>query len=381
MTSSQTLTHRLDNDLPLLRAHGLLSGATEVASVEAPNADPHCNGQSVLVVTFARGQQLCYKPRPLAVDIHYQDYQAWLFANAVSMPYRKIKIVDRRNYGWMEFISHAVPTEQEQQELFFRFGVTLAGLHFLRAKDIHRHNVIITGAHPYPIDLEVFFHECELDFILDDSPKGKTWKFFGNSVLRIGILPSPLNAFQSERVEDQSVLGKAHLHRENINAAVAGFTQTFSFILKCKEQLAKHLEQFSRCRVRHLPRSTQWYQSLLHKRLSFSDPLWDANVSLVQLKDRLRRLRESEIDDLQRGDIPYFYTQPYCRDLWDSRGRLIGSYFKQSGLEMALDFLNNANPLDGERQAILIQQSLAAEPPSNRKSLETFYKTLSVAAR
>jgi lantibiotic modifying enzyme len=72
--------------------------------------DSHREGRSVLIAKFSSGLQLVYKPRSLAVDVHFQELLTWLNARSDRPPFGILKLIDRGDYGWVEFVrSHRNP--------------------------------------------------------------------------------------------------------------------------------------------------------------------------------------------------------------------------------------------------------------------------------
>jgi lantibiotic modifying enzyme len=49
-----------------------------LTGVQAGAGDTHRNGRSVMILSFASGARIVYKPRSLAVDRHFQDLLEWL---------------------------------------------------------------------------------------------------------------------------------------------------------------------------------------------------------------------------------------------------------------------------------------------------------------
>ncbi len=128
--------------------------------------DQHGDGRAVLIAKFSSGFQLVYKPKPLAVDVHFQELLAWLNARGPSTgsgsripPFRTLKVLNRGEYGWVEFVKAQTCHSSEEVERFYeRQGGYLALLYALQATDFHFENLIASGEHPVLIDLESLFH-------------------------------------------------------------------------------------------------------------------------------------------------------------------------------------------------------------------------------
>jgi lantibiotic modifying enzyme len=68
--------------------------------------DQHRDGRSVVICKFSSGVQLVYKPRPLSLDKHFQGLLQWV-AQRSRLSFRTLKLLDRGEYGWVEFIEPA----------------------------------------------------------------------------------------------------------------------------------------------------------------------------------------------------------------------------------------------------------------------------------
>ena len=73
------LMARLNQDWPELLST-FFGGRSpgRLAAVAMGEGDTHRDGRSVAVLTFADGRKLVYKPRSLAVDVHFQQLLMWL---------------------------------------------------------------------------------------------------------------------------------------------------------------------------------------------------------------------------------------------------------------------------------------------------------------
>ena len=78
VTASAEFAQRLVEDWPTIRG-SLFAGADPGLLTEvAPAGDPHRRGRRVVIATFESGARLVYKPRSLDVDVHFQQFLAFL---------------------------------------------------------------------------------------------------------------------------------------------------------------------------------------------------------------------------------------------------------------------------------------------------------------
>jgi len=130
-----------------------------LAAVRAGAGDPHRGGRTVTLLRFASGFRLVYKPKPLVVEAAFQELLAWINARGFALPLRRVRVLVRDDYGWVEHVAAAACESGEEIERFYRRqGGLLALLYVLDAADIHSENLIAAGEHPVLVDLEALFH-------------------------------------------------------------------------------------------------------------------------------------------------------------------------------------------------------------------------------
>ncbi|MBV9791713.1 MAG: type 2 lantipeptide synthetase LanM family protein, partial [Chloroflexi bacterium] len=404
---------RLCADWPAMQA--LIGPETEpgkLAAIDGAAGDRHRGGRSVLIASFDSGWQLVYKPRSMAVDVHFQQLLAWLNQRGTHPPFRTLRILDRATYGWVEFVAAQSCTALDEVRRFYeRQGGYLALLYVLEATDFHFENLIAAGEQPVLIDLESLFHPRaggqdlhEADLLAGDA--------LSRSVLRVGMLPqrSWSNA-ESEGVDlsglgslagqispsamaywegggtDEMRLARKRMamrggkNRPLLDGAevdlldfadqiVAGFTTMYRLLLRERDALLAAdgpLAQFAADEIRVIARATHVYALLLgesyHPDLLRSaldrdrhfDRLWVG----VDRRPHLMRLIPYERADLHRGDIPMFTSRPDSRDVCSSAGERIAGFFDASGLDLVRQRLRGLSEDDLGRQLWFVSASLA----------------------
>ncbi|HXF60296.1 MAG TPA: type 2 lanthipeptide synthetase LanM family protein, partial [Caldilineaceae bacterium] len=374
--------------------------------------DTHRGGRSVMIVRFESGFRLVYKPKPLAVDVHFQELLAWLNRRGCEPPLRPLTILDRGAYGWVEYVEHQdCHTVGELERFYRRHGAYLALLYALNATDFHFENLIAAGEHPVLIDLETLFHP-RFDTFDTAQADGVAEQLMANSVLQIGLLPQRLWSSDDYAGIDISGLGGAagqlspdrmpqlagvgtdamHYVRERVelpgdanrptlngveaNAldyaaeVVGGFVDMYRLLAKCRAELLASdgpLNRFAQDEIRVLLRPTRTYGQLLFEsfhpdllrdaleRDLFLDRLWMA----VPERPYMAAVVPSEQADLLHGDIPIFTAHPDSLDLFSASGETIRGALSESGMALVQHRLRQLDDQDMRRQLWLIRASLA----------------------
>jgi type 2 lantibiotic biosynthesis protein LanM len=374
--------------------------------------DTHRRGRSVAIAKFSSGFQLVYKPRSLAVDVHFQYLLTWLNQRGNHPSFRTLKVLDRGDYGWSEFVTpQSCTTPRQIQRFYERQGGYLALLYTLQATDFHCENIIAAGEHPVLVDLESLFHPPmeEADLSEAELLASKTMEY---SVLSIGLLPnrawgndpfdgidlSGLGAkegqltpyqlpywqgvgtdemqLQCKQMEMPTDHNQPSLNDNPVNlldyvdAIATGFTTVYQLLLQYRNELLSPegpIAAFANDEMRVILRATRIYSLLLAEsfhpdmlrdaleRDQFFDRLWFQ----VQYQPWLKHAIAAERDDLLAGDIPLFTTRPNSQDLWSSSNQRIRDFFSEPSLNRVYHRLQQLSDLDMTQQLWFVRASLA----------------------
>lgn len=418
---STELLERLAADCRDLQAGGLLpDDCGLVAEIDMGAGDTHRDGGSVALLRFTSGAKIVYKPRPLDVDVHFQELLRWLNERMRGAELRTIGVMARGDYGWVEFVEPAPCTSSEQVSRFYRRqGCYLALLYALGANDFHFENLIAAGEHPVLIDLESLFHPPARLEAIDLPDLRLVSDAMLHSVLRVGLLPnrswsdddyegadlsglggkpgqlspdrvlrwleSGTDQMRAERrrvtmagSHNQPVLHGLHGEHDRkeidpvdyIDALLEGFSATYKVLLEHRAELLSDqgpLAPFRDDSVRAIVRPTRFYGLLLNES-SHPDMARDG-LEWEQLLDRLWTgvpeapflgdVIPSERRDLLNDDIPLFTTTPGTTDIRDSAGTRIAGFFPGSGWESVERTVTGMSEEDLENQIWLIRASMA----------------------
>lgn len=374
--------------------------------------DTHHGGQSVLIAEFTSGFRLVYKPRSMAVDVHFQELLAWVNARGQHTPLPLCRVLDRGAYGWAEFVpAHPCASREEVRRFYRRTGGYLALLHGLCATDIHAENLIAAGEYPFLVDLEALFHPALEG--LDGGRLGDAiTRVLEDSVLRVGLLPerrgqstgsdgidlsglsatpgqltptpvrtldavgTDLMRYVRRRMPFPGSHNRPTLNGSEVNVleyredVAAGFEAVYRLLLRHRDELLASdgpLQAFADDEVRYLVRDTQTYAQLLQ--YSFHpevlrdaldrDRLFDQLWSRAEQDPTWMPVVAAERRQLLQGDIPRFTTRAGSRDLRVGRTRWLPEFIGVSGLAMARQRLSLFREEDLQRQLWFIRGSFA----------------------
>lgn len=392
--------------------HGADLGS--IRGIHMNQGDRHHGGRAVIIVAFSSGLKLVYKPRSIAADAHFQELLTWLNQRGASPDFRTIAILPRETYGWIEFITPASCTSSEQVQRFYqRQGAYLALLYVLDATDFHHENLLAAGEYPILIDLEALFHPS-FEKLGIRGIQEIAQRAFGESVLRIGLLPQPISTELAINQQQGSGLGSingqltAHgfptwensgtdemrIVRKRIEVGaddanlpkladasmdvlnyqesiLSGFTHLYRLLEQHKKDLLAEnspIARFASDSMRVILRGTQLYGRLLQES-HHPDFLRDC-LDRDRLFSRLWRkamedprytsVAAAEIYDLHQNDVPLFTTRPNSRHIWTSTGQQIPVFFAESSMDRVHRRLTQLGDKDFGLQKWLIKTSLMA---------------------
>ena len=410
VTTSLEFLQRLDDDWQEICRRFQLKEPGKLIEIQRGAGDNHRGGRSVFILKFESGWQLVYKPRSLAVDEHFQELLLWLNQQGTHPPFATLKILNRGNYGWMEFVKARTCTSTKEIERFYqRQGGYLALLYVLSATDFHFENLIAVGEHPMLIDLESLFHHSSHE-ATTTAATNLDREMIADSVLRVGLLPQlvwgntqatgidvsglggsagqvapeqvPLlenMGTDTMRIVRQQVIfagsrNRPTIHDREVNAQdytqaiTQGFTDIYRTLLQHRQELPKVLERFATDEVRVVLRPSRSYALLLRESYHPDvlrdalerDRLFDKLWIDVQNRPVLSQVIRAERQALWQSDIPLFTTHPDSRDLWSQDTDLhLPNFFTQSGMELVHHRIQQLGERDLKRQQWFIQSALA----------------------
>ncbi|MFG2715754.1 type 2 lanthipeptide synthetase LanM family protein [Streptomyces goshikiensis] len=401
---------RLADDHARLTA-GLLAESGDpglLVGIEPGAGDGHRGGRSVMLLRFADGTRLVYKPRPLSVHRHFNDLVAWFNGLPDSVDLRTLRLLDRGDYGWVEFVAAEPCASAAEVETFYRRqGALLALLHLIDGTDLHHENLIAAGAHPVLVDVETLFHPPLAGTATED-PAARA---LHDSVYRVGLLPQLLVGDHSAL--DVSAVGggreavspviradwadagtdRMRLVRRagrfgesanrprlagggpiepvaHIEALCAGFGAGYTAIGAAREELAHEtalLKAFAEDEVRVLVRPTWVYSTLLDES-THPDLLKDAGER-QRVLETLRTdvlgtvlapdLVDEEIAQLWAGDVPLFTARPGRDRLWGAPEQPLAGRAELSGIARVAARLAALDTVDRQDQEWIVRAAMA----------------------
>lgn len=423
--STVELALRLQRDLPEL-ARAFAPDGRElgpVVGLDPMVSDRHEGGRGVVLLAFAGGTRIVYKPRDLALHVAWNGLIERVNAGSGLPALPVLRVLARDGYGWVELAAGGgCESEADAGAYHVRAGMLLCLLHVLRATDCHHENLIARGAEPVLVDVETLLHPRDLassaasvagERAVSAAPIAER---FLDSVLRTGMLPRWRFSADQRVAYDVSALGSVTpqrvprkverwlhvnsdamclrpieidfplernvptLHGSPLDPAAyrreicSGFCALYDHLLARRDELlAEHgpLAALAGVRARYVFRNSQVYGSVLYGAYT-PEALQDGAAFSAALEPLARAftsgaapeqaapLLAAELRALERQDIPLFYTDTARGDLFDAAALQLPGYFAQSSWQDVRDQLRAMGPVDRALQVAIIDGAFDA---------------------
>ena len=362
--TTRELLMRLHADIAQIRSQITHSADTvKVSHIGGDLSDPHNFGHSVQILTFDDATKIVYKPKDLRLDAAWYAVIDRFNSNHPPVQLKSAQTIACKDYGWTEFIHHTSCQNAEDFSLFYkRAGAWLAVFHVFASSDMHYENIIASGAHPVPIDLEMILQASTPEYE-QERPESQAAivasRKIANSVLMVGMLPAytrtpnnkifdagglnapagskPVGAWKNihtngmrwmqvnqEPTEPSNIPhfnGHYAQLGDHLDLFIKGFEDYSNFLIKqiAAIGVTTLLSDFRQLPVRKVIRNTRFYYMLLQRLKDFRQMddgiLWSAQADfLVRLADwdsqtdLLWPLQQAERLALVNLNVPHFVS-------------------------------------------------------------------------
>ena len=414
LAAAAELFDRLHNDLGLLEP---LLGAplVSVDDCELSQGDTHNHGRTVAILTVNGGQKLVYKPHSVENDGIFSGLTQWLNQTGkLTVPLRHLRSLSRDGYGWQEYIPHRACADKDEAERYmYRLGAVIFLVYLTGCCDMHHENLIACGDCPVLVDTETLF--CNKHYLggYHMETVDPLERFFMHSVFSSGMIPNSLllgKAFaqtddggilyginteapktihtilrpgtdemgfgevpytpKASIFSNLPYLSDRPLHPGDYMEALSdGFRAAYDAAATHKKELLDlaHAGFFAKGVYRQLFRNTELYGKYL---LASYHPSYLSGAEgrmavFAKLRgrgdfhsDAHRLLVQSEIQQLLRDDVPYFYTTFSSHALFSCDGCVAGSFYQRSIAEDYEETVQRLNADDCYRQLYFLDRAL-----------------------
>lgn len=344
--------------------------------------DTHNHGRAVMILETDAGK-LVYKPHDMRGEQHIYELADRYFSDVIGIP-KCIAFEDK--FGVCEFIEKQRSEGESAAKLFYhRLGGTAAVMKMLGSTDMHIENITCYADKPYILDLETIISP-EIENLDYQKLHPELWKMKSRSLYLSCLLPSEPKGKQYSVLMNTdnsgcapAVNGKYVSVKEYFSEFLEGYHRIYQQILKNRNELINFVREFSsQMPVRLLIRNTQYYFDTIqrlyhHNTLSSQENCQKTSEILSKIMQNNIRSDfinavESEIVQMQRGDIPYVYTYADSENLYSDRKIVAESIFQKTAAQHILDNLSAMGEKDEAFDLALLERSIMQYPAKLDKS-------------
>lgn len=379
----------------------------KILRINGGSSDSHNGGKHVLILELDNGERLVYKPRNVAIESAYREFAENIFS-AMGIAFWWPQVLDGGDYGWAEWVETRACESYEQLAGYYeRNGVLLCISYLLGTRDIHYENLIAHGEFPVIVDLETGISNGT---ILHSRDESQVEKIYRQSVLHTGILPlfmwdelgeginvSAINGtggqlmpvympflvnpgtvdmhieYRQPQMKEAKNLAKLNGEfiqpYDFLSCLLKGFTDAYRYIREHQSTVKQQLEAFSSVKIRFLLRNTQQYSMLLttsyHPRFMENQEAHrgllgklESLFSWIEDSDLLKWMSRQEIEEMTRGDVPYFWYCASEKFLCSGTGKRLENFFVTTAMQDIASRLEGWGEEDLLRQQKLIKASM-----------------------
>lgn len=383
--------------------------------------DSHNNGKSVLVFLVNDTHKMVYKPHTLQPDLQLEEFYSWINAHSQIQEKMHIcKTIDCGNYGWQEFVKASeCNSEEEVQKYYYRIGVLLCLFYAIGTQDIHCENLILQGGMPIVIDNESLFSNtfasqknenivsiyCEtmkrsvyssiiipqniqgslfdIDLsVLGEQSEKKSHRLKGVTIIETGtsnIQMKEIFATSGNTKQRKATVfckGRIVLAADYLDYVINGFKDIYQIIYNEKHDFINILYKKGNAdrKYRQILRATYVYSKFLEasKHPNYLKEKTEFN-RLLNIMDKSKfagnnLISKAEIQALENGDVPYFYTYPDSHDLYylsNEQELKIENVYERTINELILSNVNHFSDDDMNKQIRFIKMSFANQKMKN----------------
>lgn len=389
-------------------------------------SDYHRGGRSAILLMFESGLRIVYKPKPLGMEVAYNQFLGWLNAHNAPLEMKALRVLDCGAYGWVEFAEHLPLTDEESAQRYYqRIGAMGCLLYLLLGTDCHHENLIASGEYPVLIDHEMLFSHAIFrasfqpdsvsqayqlisrsalasflfpEWLIASPQEGEDFDLSGIGALETQYPPATELVWQESNTDRMSITrvgvkiqpdtnipllaGKVVLPEPYLGAILDGFQAMYRYFMAQKEQMIaadSPLALFKGQNGRFLVRHSNDYATLLkaarHPSLLKDGLAYSLHLeNLAQFFPSTQRntphllILQAERQAMVRGDIPLFVAKTDSCALFTEDGSVITeTYFEKSAFDHMLHRLSTLDERDLVWQLRLIKLSVESRLPSARQ--------------
>ena len=364
--------------------------ASVISALTFPQSDSHNGGKQVIVFQSGQNKRIVYKPvSSFPLSVFNAVLKHIIFELVGETPSAVNVLVDGGNYAFLSFVDadNAVSGKNDPGQYYYRSGIMMSVAHAMQVTDLHFENILPCDGFPVAIDVETLavsdgrepFNVASTQLVSEYGLSGITgggdireYGIFGTGTIGNGVVQFWRNTWRApNRLSDEHT-GQMIDPMNYRDAIIGGFADGYNGILRCRDALQTLITHSAGAaghgRIRVIVRPTSFYASLLSR---IAQPVYGTAAELTgDIRERLQdgpsllgdevsaALIGCELYDLQRGDIPYFWTRMNSRAMFHENWGKLEDICDQTPYDRLIQRLRELNGEDRDTQIHLLDKML-----------------------
>lgn len=287
-----------------------------VVSVDMGISDRHHGGQSAAVIQWSNGRKVVYKPHS---SLSGKEWN--MLTEMFSVETYRYAILEKQGYSYVEFVNYEDTNVPER--FYFHSGGLIALCLITGASDLHCENIIAKKDVPVVVDTETIANPL---------------------VGKLGISPEECGLMSVRKYLDGVCIGDwggLTSSRKGVNVPDVPFQQRYvdCIIEGFRSVMCRHKAAPELCiPLRFVLRDTMTYSLVqaqcLNRRFMTDGFLYSLPIErlsgVLDVRADMHPIYMKELSDMERMDIPYFYSQPSERGIYSDGELLVEHFFDMS---------------------------------------------------
>lgn len=326
--NSAKIALRLERDEQKLKDVFNIKG--DVVAISMGISDRHNGGQSAAIIEWSDGKKIVYKPHS---SLSGKEWN--ILTDKYSLETYRYNILERQGYSYVEFVDYK--TASNPDRFYFHSGELLALCMITGASDLHCENIIAHGNFPVVIDTETIANPL---------------------IGELAITPEGCGLMPLRKYVDGTCIGDwggLTSDRKGINVPDVAFQKKYidCIIDGFKSVMYRHKDiSVLSVPLRFVLRDTMTYSQIqaqcLNRKYMTDGFLYSLPIErlsgALDIREDMFPVYRKEQTDMERMDIPYFYSRPMDRGIYSEQGLLVKDFFDMSineHIEKRITALNN----------------------------------------
>ena len=386
----------------------------KIRRIAGSGSDTHCENRIVYGVELDNGKRIYHKPRVNTGVTFFNELYTQVCAS-LDLEAGVNPMYMGASHVWEKEALYAeCENEQQVQNYFVRLGILLSICHLCHGGDMHYENMIANGEFPIIIDYETLVQLPPED---GQEAVKKAAQIIGESVLPIGILPFYGSRSQNFNADFSGLCGggkqvmdimvpvidnpgKSSMciayrygetgdknNRVRLNGVLvqpedyfeqlyAGYEAGYRYVMTHQEEVLAWTKSMENAVFRQLFRNTQEYHMILDLSYhpEFMRKIGDReafleNALTTPLFENRPNILKQEIEDMKKGDVPYFQFHMASGDILNSERKPVQKFFKKTGIGFLKEQILSRSEEDLKLQKYFIEISLRYKQVENLGNL------------